>query len=60
MTGYRNFSTVEIENEVLRSRYTAIKKAASDLVNVVELYMKQQCLRSQLFNTKETLKKLLK
>ena len=60
MTGYRNFSTVEIENEVLRSRYTAIKKAASDLVNVVELYMKQQCLRSQLFNTKETIKKLLK
>jgi hypothetical protein len=60
MTGYRNLSTVEIENEVLRSRYAAIKKAASDLVNVVELYMKQQCLRSQLFNTKETLKKLLK
>ena len=35
MTGYRNLSTVEIENEVLRSRYAAIKKAASDLVNVV-------------------------
>lgn len=60
MTGYRNLSTVEIEDEVLRSRYAAIKKAASDLVDVVELYMKQQCLRSQLFNTKETLKKSLK
>lgn len=60
MTGHRNLSTVEIDNEALRSRYAAIKKAASDLVNTVELYMKQQCLRSELFNTKETLKKLLK
>ena len=55
-----NLTPIEIENEVLRSRYAAIKKAASDLVNVVELYMKQQCLRSQLFNTKETLKRILK
>lgn len=56
----KNLTSIEVENEVLRSRYAAIKKAASDLVNVVELYMKQQCLRSQLFNTKETLKRILK
>lgn len=35
-------------------------KAASNLVDAVERYMRQECLRSELMMKKETLKKLLK
>jgi len=37
----------------------ALKKAASDLADAVERYVKQGCLRSELLNKKNALKKLL-
>lgn len=36
-----------------------IKEAALNLVDAVERYMRQECLRSELLNTKEHLKKLI-
>lgn len=37
-----------------------IKEAALNLVDAVERYMRQECLRSELANAKDNLKKLLK
>ena len=37
-----------------------IRAAASDLVDAVERYMRQECLRSELMMKKEKLKELLK
>lgn len=39
--------------------FDGIKLAASDLVDAVERYMRQECLRSELAMKKETLKKLI-
>lgn len=39
--------------------FDGIKRAASDLVDAVERYMRQECLRSELAMKKETLKKLI-
>lgn len=40
--------------------FDGIKRAASDLVDAVERYMSQECLRSELMLKKEKLKELLK
>lgn len=55
-----NLSVIECENEVLRAKYAVLKGAAQALVNTVEAYMKQACLRSDLYNVKENLKELLR
>ena len=60
MAGYNNPRLVDIENEVLRSRLADVKAGAQDLIGIVELYMRQAVSRTQLYNAKEELKKLLK
>lgn len=45
--------------EGLRIKYNPILLAASDLVDAVERYMRQECLRSELMMKKDTLKKLI-
>lgn len=41
------------------TEFDGIKRAASDLVDAVERYMRQECLRSELMMKKEKLKALL-
>ena len=60
MPGYNNLRVVDCENEVLRSRLASVKAGAQDLIGIVELYMKQAASRNDLYNAKETLKRLLK
>ena len=55
----KNLTVIEAENEVLRAKYKELKQAAGDLVTKVELYVRQECLRSDLLNSKERLKALL-
>lgn len=43
----------------IRGENTELYQAASDLVDAVERYMRQECLRSELAMKKETLKKLI-
>lgn len=43
----------------IRGENTELYKAASDLVDAVERYMRQECLRSELALKEETLKKLI-
>lgn len=43
----------------LRGRDTELQQAASDLVDAVERYMRQECLRSKLAMKKDKLKALL-
>ena len=45
--------------EELRIKFNPILRAAFDLVDAVERYMRQECLRSELMMKKETLKKLI-
>ena len=52
----KNLTVIEAENEVLRAKYKELKQAAGDLVTKVELYVRQECLRSDLLNSKEHLK----
>ncbi len=51
---------VDIENDVLRDRLRDVKGSAAELVDAVERYLKQRCLRSELYTAKENLKKQLK
>lgn len=60
MPGYNNLRYCEIENEVLRSRLEQIKAGAQGLIDLVELYLKQAALRTELYNKKEELKRILK
>ena len=55
-----HYQYLDCENEVLRSRYQSIKTNAADLVEKVEAYLKQGCSRTELYNAKEAMKKLLK
>ena len=50
---------IDIENEVLRTRLADCKAGAQALVDAVERYLRQECLRSELANAKDNLKKLL-
>lgn len=43
----------------IRGHDTKLYQAASDLVDAVERYMRQECLRSELAMKKKTLKKLI-
>ena len=60
MAGYNNPRLVDLENDCLRSRLANVKAGAQALVDAVERYARQECLRSELMATKETLKSLLK
>ena len=46
--------------EELRIKFNPILRAASDIVDAVERYMRQECLRSELAMKKDKLKELLK
>ena len=59
-TGYNNPTVVELENQVLRNRLAGLKSAAAAMVESVEHYVRQECLRAELLNTKDNLKRLLK
>lgn len=48
---------VDTENAVLRNRLKDIKAASMDLVEAVEKYLRQGCLRSELIIKKDNLKK---
>lgn len=56
----QNLSVIELENEVLRSRLKETKAGAQALIDAVERYARQECLRSELLRTKENLKNTLK
>lgn len=56
----QNLTIIECENEVLRAQYKALKSGAKDLIETIERYMRQDCLRSELYSKKENLKSLLK
>lgn len=58
MPGYNNPSMIELENSVLRERYAALLKASKKMVAAVDRYVAQECLRSELLNTKNELKSL--
>ena len=58
--GYNNPRIVDLENDCLRARLEDIKAGAQALVSAVERYARQECLRSELMQTKDTLKTLLK
>lgn len=45
---------------IVEAQYKQLADAASDLVDAVERYMRQECLRSELAMKKEKLKELLK
>ena len=51
---------LEAENEVLCSRLDSVKAGAQDLVDAVKRYLRQECLRSELCNTLNTLETKLK
>lgn len=46
--------------DVLEGRIRELNAAARALVDAVERYVRQECLRSELINTKERLKAMLK
>lgn len=54
------YHAVDTENGVLRNRLKEIKAASKDLVEAVEKYLRQGCLRSELIIKKDNLKKALK
>lgn len=63
--GYETESKTEIDEiqeqrEALLDRVQEIYEAASVLVDSVEKYVRQECLRSELLAVKDNLKKLLK
>lgn len=58
MPGYNNPSMIELENSVLRERYAALLKASKKMVAAVDRYTRQECLRSELLNTKNELQSL--
>ena len=60
MAGYNNPRIVDLENDCLRSRLANVKAGAQALVDAVERYARQDCLRSELMAKKDTLKSLLK
>lgn len=60
MAGYNNPRYCEIENDVLRSRLADCKSGAAALVDAVERYLRQDCLRSELTNTLAAMKAKLK
>jgi len=49
----------DVEDLELEENGNPILRAASGLVDAVERYMRQECLRSELAMKKETLKKLI-
>ena len=53
-------STKDIFIETLEARIKELRAGAANLVDAVERYARQECLRSELLNTKNALKKLLK
>ena len=60
MSGYNNLSVIECENEVLRSEYLKIRKAAKALVKAVDDYTTKAGPRPILITANENLKALLK
>lgn len=54
------YHAIETENDVLRNRLKDIKAASKDLVDAVEKYLRQGCLRSELIIKKDNLKNILK
>jgi DNA-binding TFAR19-related protein (PDSD5 family) len=54
------YHAIETENAVLRNRLKDIKAASKDLVDAVEKYLRQGCLRSELIIKKDNLKNILK
>lgn len=54
------YHAVDTENAVLRNRLKDIKAASKDLVDAVEKYLRQGCLRSELIIKKDNLKNILK
>ena len=54
------YQYLDCENEVLRSRQKKIKAGAQALIDAVERYVRQECLRSELLIKKEELKRLIK
>ena len=50
----------EVFIETLEARIRELNKASAALVSAVERYARQECLRSELLNIKNELKKLLK
>ncbi len=55
-----NLTVIECENEVLRAKLAGIRDSVSILIDAVERYLKQDCLRSELFQAKEDVKALIK
>lgn len=51
---------LEVFIESLEGRIRELSAAAQSLVDAVERYARQECLRSELLNTKERLKAMLK
>lgn len=51
---------IELENSVLRERYAALLKASKKMVSTIDRYTRQECLRSELLNTKNELQSLTK
>lgn len=60
MAGYNNPRYCELENDVLRSRLADCKAGAAALVDAVERYLRQGCLRSELVSRMEDMKRTLK
>lgn len=65
MPGYNNLSVIECENEVLRSRLSAIRAAAGAFADLVGRYVEPHkgdtyCSRNEVLLARENLKTLLK
>lgn len=53
-------TTDELIKDIEQAENTdAVKKATLDLIDAVERYVRQECLRSELLARKDNLKKLL-